>query len=181
MRAALVALLLLVAPTALAQEVETGARRAADDLGVLIDPSKPMQIVAEEFQVERGPDGGDLITFTRSVRATQDNLQLTCDWLEARYPPGGGNAQLITARGTVELVQPGTKITCSELVYDSPACRVQCTSEPAVVTRGQDVLRGREIELDLCKGTLKVRGGAAIQLRPSPEPAADDEGAKAGE
>ena len=107
------------------------------------------------------------------MRATQDNLRLTCDWLEALYPPDGGNAQRITARGSVRLEQPGTTITCTELIYDSPACRVLCTSEPAVVVRGDDVLKGREIELDLCKGTLKVRGGAALQLRPSPRPAAD--------
>jgi lipopolysaccharide transport protein LptA len=162
---------LAAAPLAHGQEV--AARRTASDLGMLIDPSKPMQIVAEEFEVQRGDHGGDLITFSRNVRATQDGLRLTCDWLEALYPPEGGNAQRITARGSVQLEQPGTTITCTELLYDSPACRVLCTSDPAVVIRGEDVLKGQEIELDLCKGTLTVRGGAALQLRPSPKPAAE--------
>ena len=35
------------------------------------------------------------------------------------------------------------------------------------MTRGGDVLRGREIDLDFCKGILKVRGGASIRLKPA--------------
>ena len=75
MRLWLLALLLVAAP--LAQGQEKAAQRTAVDLGMLIDPSKPMQIVAEEFEVQRGDHGGDLITFSRNVRATQ-HMERAC-------------------------------------------------------------------------------------------------------
>ena len=67
--------------------------------------------------------------------------------------------------------QPGTELTCTELIYERVACTVTCTSDqgPAVVVRGDDVMRGREIESNLCDGKLRVRGGAAIELKPSPK------------
>ena len=108
-------------------------------------------------------------------------MRLTCDWLEARYPKGGGNPDRITARGNVHATQPGSELTCTQLVYDRAGCTVTCTSDagPAVVVRGNDIMRGREIETNLCDGKLRVRGGAAIELKPSraetPEPVIEPE------
>lgn len=168
-RAMFLALLLLLAAPAARAEGDPG--RAATDLGIVIDPSKPLKIRAEEFEASRHEGGGDVITFSRSVVATQEELRLTCNWLEARYPEGGGNPDRITARGSVRATQPGTELTCTELVYDRVACTVTCTSDqgPAVVVRGEDVMRGREIETNLCDGKLRVRGGAAVELKPSPK------------
>ena len=167
--------LLLAAPLARAGD-DPG--RAATDLGIVIDPSKPLKIRAEEFEASRQEGGGDVITFSRSVVATQEQLRLTCNWLEARYPEGGGNPDRITARGSVHATQPGAEMTCTELVYDRLACTITCTSDqgPAVVVRGDDVMRGREIETNLCDGKLRVRGGAAIEFKPSPKEPKEPEG-----
>ena len=183
--------LLLLAPAAAAAPPEAGtaqqtaanARRAATDLGLVIDPSKPMNIQADEFEAARAEGGGDVITFSRSVVATQEDMRLSSDWLEARYPKGGGNPERITARGSVRVTQPGTEIVCGELVYDSRACRITCSSDvgTAVVTRGQDVIKGREIEIDLCANKLRVRGRAAIELRPASERGAAEVGASGDE
>ena len=187
----LLATLLLVAlPAATARSETAGenARRAATDLGLLIDPSKPMNIQADEFEAARREGGGDVITFSRSVRVIQEDMILRSDWLQAQYPEGGGNPERITARGSVRLTQPGTEVECGELVYDARACRVTCSSDTgtAVVTRGKDVMRGREIEMDLCSNQLRVRGRAAIELRPaserdSPAPAVRVSGDEASE
>lgn len=167
MKAAGLALLLLLAGAVSAQEE---ARRAAGQLGLSFDPSRPMQIEADEFEATRGEQGGDVITFHRNVLATQEELRLQCDWLEAQYAPGGGNPERIIARGSVRMSQDDTRVSCAELVYESDSCRVLCTGERvrAQITRGQDVMRGREIEMNLCKGTLRVRGSASIELRPEP-------------
>jgi lipopolysaccharide export system protein LptA len=140
----------------------------ASDLGIMIDPTKPMDIRAEEFEAGRSPSGGDIITFRRQVVAKQEDMLLRCDWLQAIYPPGGGNPTKISARGDVKLTQTGRELSCQDLAYDAENCRVLCTSDPAVVRRGEDEMRGREIELDLCKGTVIVRGDAIIQLKPAP-------------
>jgi len=172
-RVLLAALLLVALPAGAAPPDTAGenARRAATDLGLVIDPAKPMNIQADEFEAARAEDGGDIITFSRSVLATQEDMTLRTDWLEAQYPEGGGNPERITARGSVRVTQPGTEIICGELVYDARACRVTCTSETgtAVVKRGEDVMKGREIQMDLCANKLRVRGRAAIELRPASE------------
>lgn len=175
---AVAALLLLAAPVVQAQG---GPEQAVSDLGITIDPSKPLNIRAEEFEATRLEGGGDIITFRGSVVAVQEDLRLTCDWLEARYPKGGGNPDRITARGNVHAIQPGSELTCTQLVYDRAGCTVTCTSDagPAVVVRGNDIMRGREIETNLCDGKLRVRGGAAIELKPSR--AEDESGAEASE
>ena len=177
-RAAFLALLLLAASVA---QAEGEPEWVASELGIAIDPDKPLKIRAEEFEATRTKGGGDIITFHRSVVAIQEDVRLTCDWVEARYPKGGGNPDWITARGSVRATQPGSELTCAELVYDRAGCTVTCTGDPgpAVVVRGEDVIRGREIETNLCDGKLRVRGGAAIEMKPSR--AEDESAAEASE
>ncbi len=174
MRLALVSLLLLLAPSALAQDA---ARDAAAEVGLLFDPERGLDIESDELEAVRSPDGGDRIVFRGGVRAVQQDTRLACDWLETLYPDGGGAPQRITARGSVHMTGSQTEIRCSEMVYEASACRVTCRGDgqDAVVTKAEDVIRGREIELDLCTNTVRVRGGAAIRLRPRPDSATDAE------
>ena len=173
MRIAAAALLVLFAASALAQDAQRGAR----DLGIMIDPSKPMNIRAEVFEAVSRDSGGDVFTFNRKVVATQEEMTLECDWLEAKYSQRGGAPERITARGSVRMSQTGTELSCNELIYESPACRVTCTADSglATVTRGGDVIRGRSIQMNLCEGILRVQGSASIELVPRPEPRIDSE------
>lgn len=153
---------------------EDAAREGAAGLGISIRSDQPMQIDAEELEAVRDQNGGERVTFRRAVRARQGDLDLRCDWLEALYPEGGGRGPVrITARGSVRATQGDTAVACTEMVYDERDCRLTCSSStgPAVVRRGEDVIRGREIAFDLCKGALKVKGGAQVQVRPEAEPA----------
>ena len=171
MRRALLALVLLAATPAAAQ---SAVEAAAGELGLFFDPTRGMEIESQELQAEQAEQGGDRIVFRGGVSAVQGATRLTCDWLEARYGAAGGAAERVTARGNVRLVGEQTRIACAELVYDGPACRVTCRGEnpPASLERGDDALRGGEIEFDLCTKAVRVRGGAAIRVTPQPVEAA---------
>jgi lipopolysaccharide export system protein LptA len=152
----------------LAQPV--AAQNAAEQLGVLFDRDRPIDVRSDEFEAERGEGAGagDRVVFRGKVVALQDPTRLSCDWLEARYPAGGGAPERLTARGNVQLTGNASRMECGELIYDGPACRLTCRrgEDPAAIQRGDDLLRGDEIELDLCSDTVRVRGGAAIRVSP---------------
>ncbi len=138
-------------------------------LGLEVDRGAPITISAEEFDAVRDEDGAERVVFRRKVRLQQGDLHLSCDWLEALYPDGaGGRPARITARGSVALRQADTEVHCTEALFDDAACSVRCasTTGPAVLRRGDDVVEGREIHFDLCKGLVKVRGGGMVTIQP---------------
>ncbi len=153
------------------------AQHAAEQLGVLFDRDRPIEVQSDELEAMRGEGAGagDRVVFRGQVVALQDLTRLSCDWLEARYPAGGGAPERLTARGHVQLTGSASRMECGELIYEGAACRLTCRrgDDPAEIQRGDDVLRGDEIELDLCSDTLRVRGGAAIRVSPGQEAAGD--------
>ena len=169
-RALLAAALLAASPAA----AQSAAETAAGEIGQLFDPTRGMQIESQELEAVRVEQGGDRVVFRGGVSVVQEATRLTCDWLEARYGPDGGAPERFSARGHVHVAGPETQIACAELVYDGPACRVTCRGEspPASIRKGDDTLRGEEIELDLCSKTVRVRGGASITVGPQPVEAA---------
>lgn len=170
MRPAALLLLLSLAAPAAAQD----PARAARDLGLFFDQRRPLDVRADELEAVRAEDGADRVVFRGAVQALQDETKLSCDWLEALYPKGGGAPEQLTARGNVQVAGNQSRMSCEELVYQAGPCLLTCRSagEPATVERGEDVLRGREIEVDLCRNSVRVRGGASIRVGPE-APAAE--------
>ena len=170
MRAALLAALLALPAAAGAQDA---AQSAAREIGLLFDASRGMNIESEELEALRPSEGGDRVVFRGRVVVVQLPTRMVCDWLEAQYPDGGGAPQRITARGGVRITGRETLVRCDEMVYESAACRVTCRGDEqfASITKAEDTLSGREIEFDLCRNTVRVRGGAAIRVGPRPDTA----------
>lgn len=155
-----------LATAVLAQD--TG-RSSPADLGLRIDKNKPLNVNADEFEAQRADDGKDVFEFRRNVIATQNDLQLTCEWLQVRYATKGRETERIEARGTVRLAQAGNSVACEEFVYDERSCIAVCKggATPASVVRNGDTINGKQIDLDLCTGNVKVRGNVRIMLRPA--------------
>jgi lipopolysaccharide transport protein LptA len=165
MMRAISAAIALLAATAIGAEPSApkeGGRAAADRLGLRVATSAPLDIEAGELLVA-DEQPSDRVVFQGGVRVRQADLNLRCDWLEAIYPSGagtGGRPERIHARGSVEIAQGDVTARCSEAIYESARCRLLCTHQAgdAQLQRGDHVVRGDQIEFDVCKGVLKVRG-----------------------
>jgi lipopolysaccharide export system protein LptA len=166
------AVLGLLAPQLVsAQEPPEPVESAVERFGLSLDSTEQMKIRADQLQVKQGKDGRELVVFENAVEAVQGGLSIHCDWLEALYPSEGGSsggAERITARGSVVIRQPGMELRCASAVLDRPSQRATCRGgeQPALLSRGDDVVTGREIELDGATGLFKVRGGATVTISP---------------
>lgn len=155
--------------------------QTAERLGLDLEQDAAWNISSDELEYRRGDDGRERVLFHRSVEATQGNLRILCEELEAIYPgqegraalSGGGGPERILARGSVRILQPGIELLCAAALVDRTAQRALCRGgtegAPARLTRDRDVVTGREIEYDARTGTFKVRGGASVTVTPRAE------------
>jgi lipopolysaccharide export system protein LptA len=146
---------------------ERGMEKAFERLGIAAPESGPMSVASEELDVLRDDTGRERVVFRRNVRFEQGGLRLGCDWLEVIYPKGtGGKPDRITARGAVKLTHADSEARCTEAIFDNGTCTAVCSSSagPAMLRRGENVIKGDEIVFDLCSGQLKVRGRARVDM-----------------
>lgn len=159
--------LLMATLPAVAQEGGPDEARHAHRLGISLGSDAPMKIRSDELEaVVEGAQ--ERVLFLHNVEVLQEDLRLTCDWLEAVYTEdhSGGPAS-IHARGTVRLRQADTDVDCTDLQFDRVAGEVVCTAGDgwAVLRRGEDVVEGKRIEFDLRNNVVRVRGGARVRMR----------------
>jgi len=151
------------------------AQQSAARLGLTIDSRAPMDIEADELEAVRGEEAGERVVFRKNVKVKQEDLRISCDWLEAVYPKqAGGRPDRIRAKGNVRMRQAETEVVCEEAEFGKDGCQLVCIggSKLAELKRGDDIVRGSQIDFDLCSGTLRVKG-ARLQIRPrrAPKPA----------
>jgi lipopolysaccharide export system protein LptA len=169
-RAAGLALALLVATHARAEEPKS-AGEAVDRLGLRFTPNAELVITADVAEGTKTPTGQESVTFSKNVRASQGDMRLAADWLEAVYPKNAsGRPDRITARGSVVMSQGANEARCSEASVDNVACTAECKSagERASLRRGQDDVEANSIFFDLCKGTVRAVGDVLIRVRERP-------------
>lgn len=139
---------------------------AAADLdaqGFQQDTSLPIEITADTLEVVQ-PDR--VATFTGNVDAVQGELVLRADELRVHYSGNqqdeGGSGQTgaisrIEATGNVFLSSPRETAEGEAGIYDVAGSSV--TLDGAVVlTRGENVIRGQHLEIDLVTGRARVVG-----------------------
>ncbi len=168
--ATLVLATLLVASSAPAQEetAPTPAESAAARLGIQIQSGGEMNIRSAELTAERDESGAERIVFEKNVVVDQGDLQITCDWLEAIYLDGaGGQADRITARGSVRILQAGREALCTDAAFDNVEQTMECTARTgkARLTRGEHVIKADRIYFDLKTGKFRASGGVQIEVR----------------
>jgi lipopolysaccharide export system protein LptA len=125
----------------------------------------PIQISAAQLEAFE-EQGRKRLVFTGSVRASQGDLTLGADRLEAFYPPDSSQPDRLVAVGDVEVVQGDRSAHCDSATYRRAEDVVVCSGEDAVLTQGDDRVQGREIVFQLDSEVLTVKGGARVRIQP---------------
>lgn len=155
-----------VAALALAMAFSLGAERpllAQSDTattGFAHDASLPIEIAADSMEVEQERQ---VATFKGNVEAKQGDLRLRADVLVVHYADrddgDGKTITLIEADGNVFVSSPDETAQGRHGVYDVSQ-RTIALDGPVVLTRGDNVIRGDRLELELETGLSRVLGGA---------------------
>ncbi len=151
---------------------EKSATAGIERLGVQLESGAPMTITADELEAVRDESGGERIIFTQNVHVEQGELEVFCDWLEALYPEtAGGQADKITARGSVRILQSGREAICTEAIFDNVRQTAECTTErgKSRLRRGEDTILADRIFFDLRTGKFRASGGVEVQVRSEEE------------
>jgi lipopolysaccharide export system protein LptA len=143
------------------------------------DSRQPIEITSDTLTVEQPKQ---LATFTGNVDAVQGDMKLRADRLLVHYArndgagkagggqsgggqAGGGGAdpannsiRMIEAFGRVVITSPTESAQGKQGVYDVVAGTMQLTGD-VVLTRGDNVIRGNRLDMDLNTGLSKVSGG----------------------
>lgn len=153
--AALLAAVVLAGAGAGAQEL-TSARGH--------DANLPIEINADRLEVRQDQN---LAIFSGNVVASQGALRLHAQTLKVHYireREGGVDTEATISRidaiGEVFLASPGETAQGAVAVYDVTN-RVVTLSGSVVLTRGDNVIRGERLVLDLATGRSRVEGGSA--------------------
>ncbi len=171
----LTAILLLLALSARAQGL-------ADQ-----DASQPIEVVADELQVDQTRN---VAIFRGNVEAIQGTLVLRADEVTVVYDlesEGTQTIRRIEAKGRVLLTSPEESAEAREGVYDVTAGRIVLRGD-VVLTRRDNVVRGRQLVVDLRRHVATVEGGdervralfRPEQLRPQKGKETEDQNAAQG-
>ena len=126
------------------------------------DTDKPFEISADSLEVQQDEN---IATFAGNVDARQGNMRLKADRLMVHYrgdKSGKASASAISridASGSV-FIASGRETAQGEAgVYDVENGLVTLTRN-VVLTRGENVIRGDRLVLNLVTGQTRVEGGA---------------------
>ncbi len=164
-------LLCLALPSSVLAD-EKAATAGIERLGVQLDSGAPMKITSDELEALRDESGAERIIFTQNVHVEQGELEVFCDWLEAIYPEtAGGQADRITARGSVRILQTGREAICTEAIFDNVKQTAECTTEggKSRLRRGEDTIRADRIYFDLQTGKFRASGRVEVEVRSEEE------------
>lgn len=128
------------------------------------DSSLPIEISADSLEVAQEQQ---VATFAGNVDAVQGDLVLSADELLVHYQGkstavgmaagDSGAIRRIDAKGNVIIASPEETAEGEEGTYDVPAKLVTLIGD-VVLTRGDNVIRGQRLELDLVSGKSRMIG-----------------------
>ncbi len=149
--AALAAVALALAP---------GAAWAQLDLGQTYDTSLPIEITADTLEVQ---NERQVAIFRGNVDAVQGEMNLRADELIVHYRSASDNQnsiRLIEANGNVFLSSPTEMAQGEKGVYNVDADTVELIGA-VVLTRGDNIIRGDRLYMNLATGQSTVVSDAA--------------------
>jgi lipopolysaccharide transport protein LptA len=133
--------------------------------GSLLRRDKPIQISSAQLEAFDQADGKRLI-FTDDVRASQGDLSLNSQRLEAFYPPDSSQPERLVASGSVVVRQQNRTARCDTATYLREDQLLVCEGDEATLTQDEDRVQGRRIVFHLDTKVLTVQGGARVNIRP---------------
>ena len=116
-----------------------------------------MEIESEEV-VWQAKDGG--VLFKGNVRLKQGDFLLTCTQLTVVSGSQGGISR-VEASGEVELKRETWRAKAQRAVFEIERSNLTLTGQPEMLREGQ-VLRGREIVIDMKNDTVRAVGAKAV-------------------
>ena len=149
---------LIAALTAAALAVAAEADPARAEIGAGYDSSLPIEITADSLEVQQD---AQIAVFRGNVDAVQGDFNLRADQLIVHYRTNSENQNsihLIEADGNVFLSSPTEMAQGEKGVYDIDADTVVLTGS-VVLIRGDNVIRGDRLEMDLATGRSRVLSG----------------------
>jgi len=168
-------LLLVVLLLALGWGGAAGAEGLADQ-----PADEPIEVVADELTVDQSRN---LAVFRGHVQATQGSMVLRADELRVFYDleaEGPQTVRRIEAEGHVVLSSPEETAKAESGAYDVAAGRIVLTGN-VVLTRRDNVVRGRRLVVDLRRHTAAVEGdGERVRAVFRPEELRPQGGASPG-
>ena len=129
-------------------------------VGTGYDTSLPIEITADSLEVQQEEQ---LAVFTGNVDAVQGELNLRADRLVVHYRTNAAESnaiRLIEAFGNVFLSSPSEIAQGAKGLYNLDTDTVELTGD-VVLTRGESVIRGDLLVMDLATGKSRVTGNAA--------------------
>ncbi|HAT87079.1 MAG TPA: hypothetical protein DCS30_14670, partial [Rhizobiales bacterium] len=128
--------------------------------GLRTDPDAPIEVEADQLDIY---DKKKVAIFTGNVIAKQGETQLNTSTLTIHYSGGGaGTAQSITrleANGGVIVSQKDQKATGNRAFVDMTKEQITLSGN-VVLTQGKNVLRGKELFIDMRTGAARLASAA---------------------
>jgi lipopolysaccharide export system protein LptA len=169
--AAIVVVTVLVGAAAVAQQGPPNALQ-----GFSSNRDRPVKIDADSLEVR---DKEKVATFNGDVRVVQGDTNMRCKTLVVYYeessskgggpktadpgPAGSSQIRRMEARGNVVVTQKDQIATGDRGDFDMRTNTVTLSGK-VVVTKGQDVLRGERLIVNLTDGASKMEGGRVEAL-----------------
>jgi lipopolysaccharide export system protein LptA len=136
---------------------------AQDDVLGAVDTLQPIEITADTLEIEQGLG---LAVFSGNVNAVQGDMILRAETLKVYYRTNDASDPEIDAQGRISRIEADGQVhfaTPTESArgklgtYDVEGRTITLTGG-VVLTRGDNVLRGNRLELNLATGRSKLFG-----------------------
>lgn len=139
--------------------------------GLSIDKSQPLSIRSDELEASKH-DGTRHLIFRTNVEATQADVTIRTQQLEAFYPRDSKQPSRLIATGDVVLIKGAREARCDAATYDRTGQTLTCSGN-AQLRDGADEVAGDRIEFDLASEAVVVSGRAAVLFHPASGESAD--------
>lgn len=149
----------LVLSLGVSQGVGSGSAWA-QIVGTPVNLKEPIEIEAKMLDVQQDRR---MAIFQGDVVATQGVMVLRADRVQVAYAAAGGQNtfERLEATGKVLISTPQETAQGNTATYDVGPGIITLTGA-VVLTRGENVLRGERLVLNLATGTSRMEGGAGV-------------------
>lgn len=153
--------LLLAAPALIALAAPAAAQQSAAPISALRnhDADAPIDVDADRIEVR---DADAQALFSGSVKVRQGDLGLDANQIRVFYRRAGSEDLTVLrldAEGAVRLTSPSERASSRFGVYDVEERQLTMVGD-VVLNRGDSVLRGQRLTIDLESGRSTLEGGA---------------------
>jgi len=151
----------LALPSALSAQTSPGSEAGCPN----VNPGLPISVAADQSEFQKLQSR---VLLTGSVTIEQGVLTLFADRVTINYQSGDtrdmgtqGTISSLLAEGTVKVECEGDRAHGRKALYDVANKDITLTGDVLLV-RGDNVLKGEKLTIDLATGNTAIEGGAAL-------------------